>query len=194
MKKDVTYILHHSVFYSIVNERVALYYTASAMLYTFNAFSKVIFDFFRKESTLQSLFDFLEREYGFDAEDPESVSGVEAFIEELVRNRILIRPGKVFEYPGLLENNISDEFTDSRKLFSATIELTYRCNEKCRHCYVYDECGDELTTEQVKTVLDDLSRMGVLSVVFTGGEVFVRKDIFEILEYAYQKHFAVDLR
>ena len=35
--------------------------------------------------------------------------------------------------------------------------------------------------------------MGVLAILFTGGEVFVRDDIFEILEYAYEKRFAVDI-
>lgn len=93
----------------------------------------------------------------------------------------------------MLENEISDEFAERQKLFSATIELTYRCNERCRHCYIDERNGEELTTEQVKKVLDDLHDMGVLAVLFTGGEVFVRDDIFEILEYAYEKRFAVDI-
>lgn len=193
MDKTISYILHPSVFYSCVNEKVALYFTANAMMYTFNLFSKVIFDFFHHESTIQELFDYLEREYQFDTADGNLVEGLEDFLKEIIQNRIIVQPGKANEYLGILENDVSDEFADNRKLFSAMIELTYRCNEKCRHCYVYDEKGKELTTEQIKNILDGLSNMGVLAVLFTGGEVFIRNDIFEILEYAYEKRFAVDI-
>lgn len=193
MNKDIAYTLHPSVFYSSVNDKVVLYYTAKTMLYTFNSFSMVILNYFRNEKTIQSLFEYLEKEYKFDFENQDLAEGVENFLNVLIENRIIIQLGKASEYPGTLENDVSDEFADCEKLFSATIELTYRCNEHCRHCYVYDEGGKELTTEQVKKVLDDLHRMGVLAILFTGGEVFARTDIFEILEYAYEKRFAVDI-
>lgn len=193
MNRDTSYILHPSVFYSTINDKVALYYTARTMLYTFNSFSKVIFDFFREEKSIQSLFDYLEGNYQFDLSNEESVNGLEEFLDDLIQNKIIVQLGKVSEYPGTLENDVSDEFAENRKLFSATIELTYRCNERCRHCYVYDEGGQELTTDQVKKILDDLHNMGVLAILFTGGEVFARSDIFEILEYAYEKRFAIDI-
>ena len=193
MNKDTAYILHPSVFYSSINEKVVLYYTAKAMLYTFNAFSKVILDFFRNEATVQSLIEYLECEYQFDSKNKDLAEGLEGFLNEIIKNGIIIQPGKASEYSGTLENDVSEEFAASNKLFSATFELTYRCNERCRHCYVYDEGGIELSTEQVKRILDDLHDMGVLAILFTGGEVFVRDDIFEILEYAYKKRFAVDI-
>ena len=153
MNKDIAYILHPSVFYSSINEKVVLYYTAKAMLFTFNSFSKVIFDFFRNEATVQSLFDYLEKEYHVDTANTDLVKDLEHFLNEIIKNRIIIQPGKATEYPGTLENDVSDEFAASGKLFSATIELTYRCNERCRHCYVYDEGGKELSTDQVKNYL-----------------------------------------
>lgn len=193
MNKETTYILHPSVYYSTINDKVALYYTARTMLYTFNSFSKVIFDYFCEEKSIQSLLDHLEEKYEFDVANKDLVEELECFLNDLIQNKIIVQLGKASEYPGTLENDVSDEFADSGKLFSATIELTYRCNERCRHCYVYDEGGDELTTEQIKNVLDDLHDMGVLAILFTGGEVFVRDDVFEILEYAYEKRFAVDI-
>ncbi len=80
--------------------------------------------------------------------------------------------------------------------FSATLELTYRCNFECVHCYcVIDPAKTpaEMTTEEWKRVLDDLARAGTLAVSFTGGDPFVRKDFFEIAEYAREKRFAVRL-
>ena len=70
------------------------------------------------------------------------------------------------------------------------IELTYRCNLKCSHCYLpggqsekSGESGErELTTGEVKKVLDQLAEEGCLFLAFTGGEIFLRKDVFEILD------------
>ena len=193
MDKSTTYVLHPSVFYSTVNDKVALYRTADATMYSFNLSARAIFDFFSQEGTVQDLLEYLGEELAFDLDDADKVERLEGFLGEIAQNGILVQVGKASEYPGLLENELSDEFAESRKLFSATIELTYRCNERCRHCYIDERHGEELTTEQVKQVLDDLHGMGVLAVLFTGGEVFVRDDIFEILEYAHEKRFAVDI-
>lgn len=74
-------------------------------------------------------------------------------------------------------------------------ELTYRCNFKCKHCYVpysYRKKG-ELITEEVFFILDQLKDIGCLYLGFTGGEPFIRKDIIEILWYAKKKGFQVIL-
>ena len=65
--------------------------------------------------------------------------------------------------------------------------LTRTCNLKCAHCYTDSEAlkyPDELTHEQCKAVLDDLAQFGVPAVLFSGGEPLVRKDVFELAEYA----------
>ena len=71
------------------------------------------------------------------------------------------------------------------------IELTHRCNTKCSHCYVVKQKKTELSTREVKNILDQLAEAGNLFLAFTGGEPFLRRDIFEILEYAAKKRFAV---
>lgn len=66
-----------------------------------------------------------------------------------------------------------------------TWELTYRCNLKCAHCYTDSGPGlgrEELTTEQIKSTLLELSAIGVFKVVFGGGEPFIRRDFSQILE------------
>jgi radical SAM protein with 4Fe4S-binding SPASM domain len=81
----------------------------------------------------------------------------------------------------------------ARKVFpiKAMFELTYRCNLKCRHCYVVPSAADEgrkeLETKQVFEILDQLTGAGCLNAGFTGGEPFLRNDIFEILGYAQHK-------
>ncbi len=71
-------------------------------------------------------------------------------------------------------------------------ELTYKCNLKCVHCYVVNKNEyKELTTEEVKNILTQLADLGGLFITFTGGEIFVRPDILEILNYAKEKHFVI---
>lgn len=83
---------------------------------------------------------------------------------------------------------------DERIPFSATLELTYRCNFECVHCYcVVDpaKTPTEMTTAEWQDVLDQLADAGGLAVALTGGDPFVRKDFFEIAEYAREKRFAL---
>lgn len=73
-------------------------------------------------------------------------------------------------------------------------ELTYRCNFRCGHCYVpasfrkaYQK--KELSTDRVCRILEQLKEAGCLYLGFTGGEVFLRKDILDILSFAQQCGF-----
>lgn len=84
------------------------------------------------------------------------------------------------------------------RLVSAHWELTYRCNEKCTHCYLdvfapHVDVPGELTTQECLRVVDQLSDLGVLNLTFSGGEILVRRDFFEIAEYAHSKKFLLRL-
>lgn len=68
--------------------------------------------------------------------------------------------------------------------------ITSRCNLKCVHCYNdsgADVKSNKATTSEAKAVLDDLAGFGVPSVLFSGGEPLMRKDLFELLPYAVDK-------
>lgn len=76
------------------------------------------------------------------------------------------------------------------------LELTYRCNEQCVHCYCVVEHGREaeakrreLTQDEITRLLDDLAAMGALYLTFSGGEVLVRRDFFAIAEHARRQGF-----
>jgi AdoMet-dependent heme synthase len=64
------------------------------------------------------------------------------------------------------------------------LDLTYRCNERCVHCYLDHDDHGEMTTTEIKNVLDQMADAGVFILTLSGGEIFLRKDFFEILEYA----------
>jgi radical SAM protein with 4Fe4S-binding SPASM domain len=73
------------------------------------------------------------------------------------------------------------------------IELTYRCNLRCTHCYVDLTESDELSTEEWKEIIDQLKAAGTASLIFTGGEIMVRHDILDILTYARDTGFFISI-
>ena len=80
-----------------------------------------------------------------------------------------------------------------------SIEVTRRCPLECLHCYNNLPMGDieakrrELTKEEHFRVLDELVEMGCFWILYTGGEIFARKDFLEIYTYAKQKGFLITL-
>ena len=68
--------------------------------------------------------------------------------------------------------------------------ITRRCNLKCIHCYAQakDQSFDnELTTEEGKNLIDDLSQYKVPVLLLSGGEPTIRKDLPELAAYAIEK-------
>ena len=69
---------------------------------------------------------------------------------------------------------------------AGNFELTARCNFDCPMCYVHlkqedvDAQGRELTTQQWIDLAREAKERGMVFVLLTGGEPFVRKDFFEI--------------
>ena len=74
------------------------------------------------------------------------------------------------------------------------LDLTYRCNEQCVHCYLDHDDHGEMTTAEIKDLLDQLAAAGVFFLSLSGGEIFLRRDFFEILEYAARLRFCVKLK
>jgi len=77
---------------------------------------------------------------------------------------------------------------------SVQLDITYRCNERCIHCYLDHEDHGEMTTSEIKDLLDQLAEAGVFFLTISGGEILMRKDFFEILEHARMRAFCVKLK
>jgi len=77
---------------------------------------------------------------------------------------------------------------------SVQLDLTYRCNERCVHCYLDHDDHGEMTTAEIKHLLDEMAEAGVFMLTLSGGEIFLRKDFFEILEHARRLTFCIKLK
>jgi radical SAM protein with 4Fe4S-binding SPASM domain len=77
---------------------------------------------------------------------------------------------------------------------SVQLDLTYRCNERCVHCYLDHDDHGEMTTAEIKHLLDEMADAGVFILTLSGGEIFLRKDFFDLLEHARRLMFCVKLK
>src|ERR1700754_5187378 len=77
---------------------------------------------------------------------------------------------------------------------SVQVDLTYRCNERCVHCYLDHHDYGEMPTHEVKNILDQLAEAGALFLTFSGGEIFLRPDLFELITYGRGLNFDVSLK
>ena len=100
---------------------------------------------------------------------------------------------------GEFSSKIHQHYDGLRAPLEVSIEVTRRCPLECLQCYNNLPMGDlaarnrELSTEEHKRLLDDLAEMGAFWLLYTGGEIFARKDFLEIYTYAKQKGFIITL-
>jgi radical SAM protein with 4Fe4S-binding SPASM domain len=80
------------------------------------------------------------------------------------------------------------EHTDTQPTArSAYLHVTQRCNLSCVGCYSFDDYRNTLpdpTYEQLTKAISGLAKVGVKSLVISGGEPFLREDLPELLDYA----------
>ena len=82
---------------------------------------------------------------------------------------------------------------------SGTIEVTRRCPLTCVHCYNnlpmadHEASSTELSYAEHCRILDELADAGCLWLLFTGGEIFARRDFLDIYTYAKTKGFLITL-
>lgn len=87
----------------------------------------------------------------------------------------------------------------NRTLLSVTLEITARCNNDCVHCYINlpaddkKAIGKELSTLEIKALVDESVSMGALWFLITGGEPLLRDDFIEIYQYMRRKGLLVSV-
>jgi radical SAM protein with 4Fe4S-binding SPASM domain len=100
---------------------------------------------------------------------------------------------------GAFSADLHQRQAGQRAPMQVSIEVTRRCPLECQHCYNNLPMGDqdarsrEMTTEEHFRVLDELVEMGSFWLLYTGGEIFARKDFLEIYTYAKKKGFLITL-
>lgn len=93
-----------------------------------------------------------------------------------------------------MEDKLRALYVKDHSLLSLHIDLGLKCDLDCCHCYLDDKRTPEMTTAQVITLFGQAKRMGVLKLALGGGELFLRRDVPELLEEARKHRFAIVLK
>ncbi len=99
---------------------------------------------------------------------------------------------------GAFSRQMHGRVVQERIPLSGSIELTWRCNLRCQHCYldtVHDSSPDrqELTTPEFCNIFDQAVDEGTLWMLMTGGEPLMRRDFEDIYLYAKRKGLLINL-
>ena len=83
-----------------------------------------------------------------------------------------------------LESSQYYQYFDNRHIRSVIFFFFFKCNYRCRHCYMDapDALFGELSTEQALDFIDQMAACGILRVDPTGGEPFLRKDFWLLVD------------
>ncbi len=99
----------------------------------------------------------------------------------------------------LQDMTLWDKMAAHGSLFSFEMELTARCNNDCRHCYINVPAADasakarELTASEIAALADEAVSLGALWCLLTGGEPLLREDFEEIYMLLKRKGLLVSL-
>ena len=99
----------------------------------------------------------------------------------------------------LPEFSLWEKMKNRRCLVSFDLEITARCNNNCRHCYINLHAQDnqarskELSLDDIKKIVDQAGSLGALWCLLTGGEPLLREDFFDIYLYLKKKGLLVSV-
>jgi MoaA/NifB/PqqE/SkfB family radical SAM enzyme len=99
---------------------------------------------------------------------------------------------------GAFSQRVHEQAAACQSVIKAQLELTYRCNLHCRHCYTdpynsKDFFPRELTLVEIHRLLDEMQEIGIVWLNLTGGDIFMHPQFFEIYEAAVRKGFLLQL-
>ena len=121
-------------------------------------------------NSIENIADSISKKHGISKTDSTTI--VKQFLERLVRNRVLSKHAKE---------------TKPENVFSClALEITKRCNLRCRHCYLSagEPYQKELTLEEIQALFNAAKNAGAQSTSIGGGEPLLRDDFFAVIDSA----------
>ena len=117
---------------------------------------------------------------------------IEDTLEELSSTQLFYKDSMSYRLNNF--NLLRDE-VKKIDIVQAYVHLTFRCNLNCEYCYNKDKLNSckDLPLYSMKYIIDTLKENGVKELVFTGGEPTLYKYFKEIVDYAYEKGFFIEV-
>lgn len=186
----------------LINDKIIAFNCANQKIVIWNETASIIWQKIVFGLKYSQIVKWLSTEYGLSAKNAKK--DVNAFLQEATQMDFLrfdnqhLRVDMYEEDMGIETEGenvlLTIEMEAIKHLipFAITFETTYACNEKCIHCYM-ERNLPSLKLFEIKRILNELAEIGCLFLSFTGGEFFMRKDAVDIIKYANDLHFVIDI-
>jgi radical SAM protein with 4Fe4S-binding SPASM domain len=180
----------------VIKGKVVILTLDGREIYTLNKVGSTIWELADGSRDLKELVSLIHER--FDVSFETIHAEVFEFVKQLVDKNILqitnaetetVGSGDMVKHSTNLGEKLIETCTRENIPYAVLIELTSKCNLNCRHCFMVNDNGIELSSDEVMDIIDQLVDMGTFSLTFTGGEIFTREDLFEIARYAKRKGF-----
>ncbi|MBQ7705642.1 MAG: radical SAM protein [Selenomonadaceae bacterium] len=190
--------ISRGVFYQPFDDKIYVHNVDTQKDYILGGDALEVLNFFAENPNVSMEYAAEQIAKQFESDDfSEITTALCEFMEELQAEGILKDSTATVNKTDKIIKDIEFYYADNHKLFSISFELTYRCVEKCIHCYIDDAdnfCAkNELTLDEYKNILKQAKEMGVVKILLTGGEVLLRPDLCDIAEYALSLGIIVDI-
>lgn len=154
----------------------------TGMITGVNAFGELIASLYQQDKSLEEIIHLSqERSRASNQERKAKIEkSVRLFIAELRKKNFKRDKIRVIKITNSLP-----------PLINVQVDLSWRCNLKCKHCYLYktNYIEEPLSLQEWKGIIDQLAEIGVPKLTFLGGEPLLAPNFFELSFYAYKKGF-----
>ncbi|MGE5340995.1 MAG: PqqD family peptide modification chaperone [Candidatus Omnitrophota bacterium] len=161
----------------------------------FNEIASLIWDLSISENTIDTLVYEILKRYNVD----KSIVVQDTYNFFSKHRELFIDPKRENRSESKIAINdvIADQLEKIGKKYTipvfTDIELTQSCSLRCVHCNVVKTKEPDLKKEELIDIISQLESIGCFVLTFTGGEIFTRRDILDILIYADSRKFAINL-
>ena len=182
-----------------------LYNTKTTMMYLFENVAMDIWNIITRNAETDVKFIVKELLFLYECNKKDLIKDIHEFIEELYQegnikingiyneNNINYMNTKLSIEPSI-EQDIIKLLNQRDQLYSFTMEMTYNCNEKCLHCYAYNNDKiKKITVEKYYDVIDQLYDLKCMKIAFTGGDPFLNPCFMDVYKYARKKGFMCEI-
>lgn len=188
------------IFYRECGDNVYLRNVKTQKDYLLSSISVDILDYCRKhpDCTIDEICEQASNDYNVDIEIVRR--DIIDFVERMLVEGVFEKQNPEASHESI-QQIIENYYFESKQIYGACLEITYRCSERCKHCYVDSSCNNcidseinkELTLEEYKMIIDELYDLGTIYLLITGGEVCLKKEFIDIVKYAIEKGMLVNI-
>lgn len=184
--------------YRRINDQVVIVELKDDTTHTLNSTAAAIWSWIDGKSTVEDIAQKLSTQFEVDQKTAK-IDCLE-FIKEMASKNLVVFPFRSIKEES--DRNIAKqvpggllEWATKKKIpLMVHLDLTYRCNLRCIHCYIVgpDKERTELTSSEIKEIIEQLVDAGTIYLILSGGEILTRrKDFFDIASYARERNFAL---